>query len=74
MALGSPVFGHLGDRFGRKVSVALGSFFITFYGLLSAAAPTFPFLVALRFLVGVYIGSLPQVGPTSLLGLVTSHY
>ena len=58
------MFGHLGDRFGRKVSVTLGSFFVAFYGMLSAAAPNFSFLVVLRSLVGFYIGSLPQVAIT----------
>merc|ERR1711913_117121 len=60
MGIGSPLFGLLGDRFGRKTSCMIGSAFLAFYGFLSAAAPNFKLLVILRLFVGVYMGSLPQ--------------
>jgi len=60
MGIGSPLFGVLGDRFGRKTSCLIGSAFLVFYGFLSAAAPNFKLLLILRFFVGLYVGSLPQ--------------
>merc|ERR1719402_344545 len=57
MGIGSPLFGILGDKFGRKTSCVIGSFFLAFYGFMSAAAPNFRMLATLRFFVGFYIGS-----------------
>ena len=64
MGIGSPLFGILGDKFGRKTSCVIGSFFLAFYGFMSAAAPNFKTLATLRFFVGCYMGSVPQVGFT----------
>jgi hypothetical protein len=41
-------------------ALILSSSFLFFYGLLSSIAPTFGWIVFLRFLVGVMIGCVPQ--------------
>ncbi|WP_137391332.1 MFS transporter [Rhodoligotrophos defluvii] len=56
MMFGAAIFGRLADRFGRRtillVTVALDGVF----GLLSALAPDFWFLLAFRFLTGLAVG------------------
>ena len=56
MLVGAAVFGRLADRYGRRrvllVTVACDAVF----GLLSAFAPGFEVLLALRFLTGVAVG------------------
>ena len=41
-------------------ALLLSSFFLFFYGLLSAIAPSFGWIAFLRFLVGTMIGCVPQ--------------
>ena len=44
----------------QKKALLLSSFFLFFYGLLSAIAPSFGWIAFLRFLVGTMIGCVPQ--------------
>jgi putative MFS transporter len=56
MLIGASLFGRLADRFGRRrvliITVAMDAVF----GILSAFAPSFPILLALRFLTGIAVG------------------
>ena len=56
--IAAPLYGHLGDRFGRKrmLMVALGVF--TLASALCAAAPTLPTLIAARAVQGLGGGGL----------------
>ena len=51
------VWGPIADRFGRRIAFILGSAMITICGILSALAPNLEFLLVMRFLVGVGVGS-----------------
>ncbi|XP_026475500.1 synaptic vesicle 2-related protein-like [Ctenocephalides felis] len=60
MMLSSTFWGHLSDRYGRKPALTLCSVLLLLYGLLSAVAPSFLWLLLLRGLVGFAIGCVPQ--------------
>lgn len=52
------VWGPLADRIGRKKAFIISNFALLFLGCLSAAAPNFWSLVAMRCLVGISIGGI----------------
>ncbi len=56
MLIGASVFGRLADRFGRRRVLLLTVACDGIFGLLSAFAPSFGALLALRFLTGVAVG------------------
>ena len=58
--IGSPAFGWFADQFGRRNALFFSSVWITFYGILSAFAPTLNWLLFLRFVVGLGIGGGAQ--------------
>merc|ERR1719151_573597 len=60
MMLSSALWGQFSDRHGRRQALLLSSFFLFFYGMLSAIAPSFGWIPFLRFLVGTMIGAVPQ--------------
>ncbi|XP_059099385.1 putative transporter svop-1 [Tigriopus californicus] len=60
MMLSSLFWGKFSDKYGRRQALLLSSFFIFFYGVLSAMAPNFYWVLFLRFLVGFQIGCVPQ--------------
>ncbi|XP_068609306.1 synaptic vesicle 2-related protein-like [Brachionichthys hirsutus] len=60
MAMSSPLWGNLSDRYGRRVGLIMSMCWTLFYGLLSAFAPTYSWLLFLRSLVGFGIGGIPQ--------------
>lgn len=56
MLIGATVFGRLADRFGRR-RILLGTVAMdAVFGILSAFAPDFTILLALRFLTGLAVG------------------
>ena len=73
MFIGSPVFGVMADKFGRKPTLISATTCLLFYGFLTACAPTFGWVLFLRFLVGFFIGSVPQ-GCTLLMEYQPSKY
>eukprot|EP00747_Dinoflagellata_sp_TGD_P031066 gnl/TRDRNA2_/TRDRNA2_135048_c0_seq1.p1 gnl/TRDRNA2_/TRDRNA2_135048_c0~~gnl/TRDRNA2_/TRDRNA2_135048_c0_seq1.p1 ORF type:complete len:470 (-),score=55.39 gnl/TRDRNA2_/TRDRNA2_135048_c0_seq1:335-1744(-) len=56
--LGAIIWGPLADRMGRKRAFLASNLAIISFGVLSAAAPSFWWLTALRGLVGVAIGGI----------------
>ena len=59
--LGAPSWGIVADKFGRKPTLVWATLFLFWYGTLSSASPSFGWILALRFFVGVFIGAVPQV-------------
>ncbi|XP_072228190.1 synaptic vesicle 2-related protein-like [Leuresthes tenuis] len=60
MGLSSPVWGNVSDKYGRRVGLTICMCWTLFYGLLSAFAPVYGWLLFLRGLVGFGIGGAPQ--------------
>ena len=58
-ALGSPLAGWIGDKYGRRLTLAFLTIWIAFYGSISALSPNLPWLYTLRFLMGVGVGGVP---------------
>lgn len=55
---GPPLFGYLGDRFGRKTAVILGAFFFGLFTLAQVWAHSLGSMMALRFVAGIGIGGV----------------
>lgn len=55
---GPPLFGYLGDRFGRKTAVILGAFFFGLFTLGQVWANSLGSMMALRFIAGIGIGGV----------------
>lgn len=60
MGISSPLWGMACDNYGRKMGLTISMVWTFYYGLLSAFAPTYGWMVVLRALVGVGIGGAPQ--------------
>lgn len=60
MFLGSPIFGIMADKLGRKPTLISATVCLMYFGFLTACSPTFHWVLFLRFLVGFLIGSVPQ--------------
>ncbi|XP_056289283.1 synaptic vesicle 2-related protein isoform X2 [Pseudoliparis swirei] len=59
-SVGSAVIGNVSDIYGRKAGLKISMIWILFYGLLSAFAPVYGWLLFLRGLVGFGLGGTPQ--------------
>uniref|UniRef100_A0A3B4FQI6 SV2 related protein b n=1 Tax=Pundamilia nyererei TaxID=303518 RepID=A0A3B4FQI6_9CICH len=60
MGISSPIWGNVADKYGRKVGLKVCMCWTLYYGLLSAFAPAYGWLLFLRGLVGFGIGGAPQ--------------
>lgn len=60
MGIGSPLWGKIFDNYGRKTGLNICMGWTLYYGLLSAFAPVYGWLLVLRGLVGFGIGGTPQ--------------
>lgn len=56
MLIGAAVFGKMADRYGRRKVLLITVACDAIFGLLSAFAPSFGILLALRFLTGIAVG------------------
>jgi MFS transporter, AAHS family, 4-hydroxybenzoate transporter len=62
LALGSPIFGYLGDRIGRKRAIILGCCLYGLFSLSTIFVTSTSELVVLRFLTGISLGgAMPNV-------------
>ncbi|HZC56718.1 MAG TPA: MFS transporter [Xanthobacteraceae bacterium] len=59
MLIGAPLFGSVGDRFGRRFAILTGVFIYGVFTVASATAETQTQLLALRFLTGIGLGGVP---------------
>ncbi|MFA6311416.1 MAG: MFS transporter [Sterolibacterium sp.] len=55
---GPPLFGYLGDRFGRKFAIILGAGFFGLFTLAQVWANSLGSMMALRFIAGIGIGGV----------------
>ncbi|WP_373529480.1 MFS transporter [Nostoc sp.] len=69
VALGTPVFGVLADRFGRKQILVPSLLLFTIAGAACAFAPNFRTLLEMRFLQGVGAASLESLALTLISDL-----
>ncbi|XP_016894270.1 synaptic vesicle 2-related protein [Cynoglossus semilaevis] len=60
MGFGSPMWGHFADKHGRKRGLIICMSMTFYFGLLSAFAPVYGWLLFLRGFVGFGIGGAPQ--------------
>lgn len=58
MALGGPLLGYVGDRFGRRTAILLSTIIYGLFSLLIVAAPDLHTMLILRFISGVGLGGL----------------
>jgi len=58
MALGGPLLGYIGDRFGRRTAILLSTIIYGLFSLLIVAAPDLHTMLILRFISGVGLGGL----------------
>jgi AAHS family 4-hydroxybenzoate transporter-like MFS transporter len=56
--VGSPIFGFIGDRWGRKLAIALSSLLYGVFTLLVVWAGSLDSVIYLRFIAGIGIGGL----------------
>ena len=56
--IGAPLIGYVGDRFGRRVAIVLGSVIFGAFTLAMSQATSINELTVLRFLTGIGIGGL----------------
>jgi MFS transporter, AAHS family, 4-hydroxybenzoate transporter len=56
--IGAPLLGYVGDRFGRRVAIVLGSVIFGAFTLAMTQATSINELTGLRFLTGIGIGGL----------------
>jgi MFS transporter, AAHS family, 4-hydroxybenzoate transporter len=59
MLFGAPLFGWVGDRYGRRFAILFGVFIYGVFTLASAASETQTQLLALRFITGLGLGGVP---------------
>ncbi|KAK2912034.1 hypothetical protein Q8A67_004167 [Cirrhinus molitorella] len=60
MMISSSLWGNISDKYGRKVCLILCMMWTLHYGLLSAFAPVYSWILILRGLVGFGLGGAPQ--------------
>ncbi|XP_063769331.1 synaptic vesicle 2-related protein isoform X2 [Pseudophryne corroboree] len=60
MMSSSSLWGNVSDQYGRKTGLKISVFWTLYYGILSAFAPVYSWIIVLRGLVGFGIGGVPQ--------------
>lgn len=66
MLIGAFVFGRLADRIGRRPVLMIAILIDAIFGIASAFAPDFTWLLALRFLTGIGVGATLPVDYTMM--------
>ncbi|XP_008067594.1 synaptic vesicle 2-related protein isoform X2 [Carlito syrichta] len=60
MMSSSTLWGNISDQYGRKTGLKISVLWTLYYGILSAFAPMYTWILVLRGLVGFGIGGVPQ--------------
>ncbi|WP_250627142.1 MFS transporter [Pinirhizobacter soli] len=58
MALGGPLLGYVGDRYGRRVAIIVSTVVYGLFSLATVFAPNLTVMLLLRFVLGVGLGGL----------------
>jgi putative MFS transporter len=74
MVLGAWSAGILGDRYGRRFSYQLNLLIFGLASFAAAAAPSMPYLIAARFVMGVGLGAEIVVGYATLIEFIPPSY
>jgi MFS family permease len=61
MLIGSPIWGFVCDRFGRRTGLFFCTLFTFIFGFVSSFSPSYAWILVFRCLVGFGIGGAPQV-------------
>ena len=72
MLIGAFVFGRLADRIGRRPVLMMAVVIDACFGVASAFAPDFTWLLALRFLTGIGVGATLPVDYTMMAEFLPS--
>ncbi|KAG1693984.1 Synaptic vesicle 2-related protein [Nymphon striatum] len=60
MIIGSPIVGKLCDKYGRRKVIILCLWVLFYIGLLISLSPNIYFIIILRFIYGIFLGSTYQ--------------
>ncbi|XP_076108162.1 putative transporter SVOPL isoform X1 [Mytilus galloprovincialis] len=60
MCIMAPIWGAVGDRYGRQTTLYMVTFWIGYYGLLTTFSPSYYWILFLRCLVGGGLAGSPQ--------------
>lgn len=58
MAVGGPIFGSIGDRYGRRIAILMSMVIYGLFSLATVASSTLTEVMILRFITGVGLGGL----------------
>jgi AAHS family 4-hydroxybenzoate transporter-like MFS transporter len=58
MAAGGPLFGYVGDHYGRRIAILISTLVYGLFSLLIVASPDLHIMLVLRFISGVGLGGL----------------
>ncbi|XP_040062898.1 solute carrier family 22 member 6 [Ixodes scapularis] len=64
MLMGNLIFSHLSDRYGRRISVILSSFFVLVFGFLGAFSPSLTVYNVTRVFASIGTGGLQSTSIT----------
>ena len=74
MFIGAPSLGYVADRYGRWSSLLLSTGIICYFGILSAASPSYPWMLLTRGTVGFSIGGLVASSSTLTAEFMPAKY
>ena len=69
MLIGAPAFGHVGDRYGRRIAIIVSALVCGLFTLCAARAGSIPVLMAFRLLTGIGLGGLA----TNIVALMAEY-
>uniref|UniRef100_A0A1I8IMZ3 MFS domain-containing protein n=1 Tax=Macrostomum lignano TaxID=282301 RepID=A0A1I8IMZ3_9PLAT len=72
--IGAPILGAISDRYGRWNALLLSACLIAYYGAVSAASPSLPWILTLRGFVGFAIGGLIPLTSTLTGEFLTAKF
>lgn len=74
MLIGSIVIGTLSDHFGRRATLTWTLVYLGVIFIISAQAPSYPALLALRLLTGIGLGAVMPVSSTIIIEFSPARY
>jgi AAHS family 4-hydroxybenzoate transporter-like MFS transporter len=69
MLIGAPAFGHVGDRYGRRIALIVAAVVCGLFTLGASRAGSLPTLMGFRFLTGIGLGGLA----TNIVALMAEY-